>query len=105
MSSELTIFVVLKYIAGAALAGLVTAWGWIAKDHSDRLKKNETDLEDLNLKLASEYHNKAETEKHIHLTMLPVTQRLDDLISLQRQGLEEQKRLNDRLIRVETKQR
>lgn len=104
MSSEITMFVVLKFLAGSAAAGLLAAWGWIAKDHSDRLKKNETELDSLNMKLLSEYHNKTETEKHIHMTMLPVTQRLDDLISLQRQGLEEQKRLNDRLIRVETKQ-
>jgi hypothetical protein len=105
MSSEITAYAIVKFLGAAALAGLAAAWSWIAKDHSDRLKKNEEHLLELNDKLNTEYHNKEAVEKHIDLVMAPIQQKLDLLNQTMLQAVDELRKLNDRVIRVETKQR
>lgn len=105
MSSELGLIAVGKFVLGAAAAGLVAAWGWIAKDHSDRLKQTEEDLSELNDKLNTEYHNKEAVEKHISLVMAPIQQKLDTINVTLLEAVAELRKLNDRVIRVETKTR
>lgn len=105
MSSEIGLIAAGKWLIGVLAAGLVVAWGWIAKDHSDRLKGVESNQEDLNTKLLRDYHTKTEMEKHIALVMYPIIQRLDDMNKIQTQVLEELKKLNERVVRVETKQK
>jgi septal ring factor EnvC (AmiA/AmiB activator) len=105
MSAEVTVVAVFKFLAGAAAAGLLAAWGWIAKNHSDRLKQTEDDLIELNDKLNTEYHDKEAVEKHITLVMAPIQQRLDMINGTMIQAVDELRKLNDRVIRVETKSR
>lgn len=105
MSAEITLGAVIKFLAASFGAALVAAWGWIAKDHSDRLKKSEEEISELNDKLNTEYHNKEAVEKHISLVMAPTYQRLDTLNITMLQAVDELRKLNDRVIRVETKQR
>lgn len=103
MSSEIGLFAIGKFVLFAAASGLVAAWGWIAKDHSDRLRKTEDELGELNDKLNTEYHNKEAVEKHITLVMLPVQQKLDTLNVTMLEAVAELRKLNDRVIRVESK--
>ncbi len=105
MSSEITLIAVFKFLLVSAAAGLVGAWGWIAKEHSDRLKKNEENLTELNDKLNTKYHDKEAMEKHITLVMAPVIQQLSTINDTLLEAVNEMRKLNDRVIRVETKQR
>lgn len=103
MPSELGLIAAVKFGVGVLLAGLAVAWGWIAKDHSDRLKRTEDDLGELNDKLNTEYHNKEAVEKHISLVMAPIQQKLDTINVTLLEAVAELRKLNDRVIRVETR--
>lgn len=103
MSAEVGSVFGLKWLIGALGTAVVAAWAWIANNHSDRLKKVEAGHSDLSMKLAKEYLDREGVERQIQLMMAPTNQRLDLLIQMTAQSVEELKKLNDRVIRVESK--
>jgi NADPH-dependent glutamate synthase beta subunit-like oxidoreductase len=102
MSAEVGGVFGVKWLIGALGAGLLAAWGWIANNHSSRLREAEGDIGALKLKLADEYLDKEGVERQIKLMMEPTNQRLDLLIQMTSESVQELRKLNDRVIRVES---
>jgi len=102
MSAEVGSVFGLKWLIGTLGAAAVAAWAWIANDHSGRLKQIELDHEGLKMKLATEYLNREGVERQIELMMEPTNQRLDLLIQMTAESVQELRKLNDRVIRVES---
>jgi hypothetical protein len=103
MSAEVGSVFGVKWLIGALGAAAVAAWAWIANNHSDRLKQVEKDHEGLKMKLATEYLDREGVERQIELMMEPTNQRLDLLIQMTAESVAELRKLNDRVIRVESK--
>ena len=103
MSAEVGSVFGVKWVIGALGAALLAAWGWIANNHSSRLREAEDDIGALKLKLADEYLDKEGVERQIKLMMEPTNQRLDLLIQMTSESVQELRKLNDRVIRVESK--
>lgn len=102
MSAEVGSVFGIKWLVGALGAGLLAGWGWIANNHSSRLKDAEGNIGRLQLTLANEYLDKKGVERQIELMMEPTNQRLDLLIQMTSESVHELRKLNDRVIRVES---
>jgi hypothetical protein len=103
MSAEVGSVFGVKWLIGALATAAVAAWAWIANNHSNRLQQVEKDHDELKLKLATEYLDKDGVERQIELMMEPTNQRLDLLIQMTAESVAELRKLNDRVIRVESK--
>lgn len=103
--AELGLIPVFKFVGGLLGAGLLSAWAWIARDHSSRLKRVESEQTKMAVSLAKDYLNEEEVDRRIGLMMKPIEQKLDSLIEVMGESVSELRKLNDRVIRVETKQR
>lgn len=103
--TELGLIPVFKWLIGALGAGLVVAWGWIANNHSSRLKDVEQEQESMKLSLAKDYLNEQEVDRRIGLMLKPIEQKLDSLIQVMGESVSELRKLNDRVIRVESQKR
>ena len=105
MSAELSLLASLKWLLGALATALLGVLGWIASRHADKLDYVESEIDDVKVNLAKNYHSKDEVERQVALMMAPTNERLDSLITTMTQAVAELRKLNERVVRVETKQR
>ena len=71
----------------------------------DTLDEVGKEVDAMRVDLAKNYHSKEEVERQVALMMAPTNERLDSLITTMTQAVDELRKLNERVIKVETKQR
>lgn len=103
--TEPGLILLFKWLVGALGGALIVAWGWIANNHSSRLNDVEKEQESIKLSLAKDYLNEQEVDRRIGLMLKPIEQKLDSLIEVMGESVSELRKLNDRVIRVESQKR
>jgi hypothetical protein len=105
MSVEAGLLPGLKWLLGTLAGLLFGVLGWVASRHSDKLDEVGKEVDAMRVDLAKNYHSKEEVERQVALMMAPTNERLDSLITTMTQAVDELRKLNERVIKVETKQR
>lgn len=105
MSAEAGAVALLKWVFGGLATVLFASLGWAVNKHSAKLDDVDKAVGDIKVDLAKNYHSKEEVERQVALMMAPTNERLDILVSTMTQAVDELRKLNERVIRVETKQR
>lgn len=101
MSLETGVAISLKELVGILAGGLISALAWIANHHNTRLGKVEDKTVELKETLLKDYPNKDAVDRQINSAMAPTNQRLDIMIGTLGEVVDELKKMNDRVTRVE----